>query len=213
MLKGKNDRPKKKFFYFFYIFLSQLRVGLMERLEPYGSIDEAVAHLFNLFSGNGFVSRSEVVKSAEKVWPGSGAVVGAFFDTYYDSARYGTMQLHDFAKGLAAAVLVEKNEDDASLTSDGTFFNRLMWTWDRSVELPVIQQGANFSEEACRGKAALLLSLQWMAEAGGAAVVQAFENQVGGHKGEAEMKAAGDTIMKPLNLQVNYLNCVQVSNK
>jgi hypothetical protein len=109
------------------------------------------------------------------------------------------MQHYDFAHGLSNAL---KDENKTfPLEEDAESVNRLFWIWDSEARLPVEARLGKVNLMACCQFAVLLLSMQWLADAFVAAAVQTFENQVGGHKGEAEMKAAGDTIMKPLNLQ------------
>lgn len=174
-------------------------------MEEGHSLDERIALRFNAVSGTGYISRLEVVNAAEKVWPGSAGMVGSFFDRFIDPDKRGTMRLYDFALGLSKAYAEKElssveDEDEKRIQS-------LFYVWDAVSDAPVeahLHQQEKVDVVACRQRLAFLLAMQWMSAAGTSSKVETFENQVGGHKGDAEMKAAGDTIMKPLNLQVNF---------
>ncbi len=143
--------------------------------DPSG-LDSLIAGLFFGFSGNGYVSRLEVVRAAEKAVSGSSKLVGEFFDRYFDSAqqRRGTMQLYDFAFGLGNAMV----EEQPPLEGDT---QKLFFVWDKQTQIPVLaKQQKHRDEEDNKKKFLLLLSMQWMEDAGKLAAVKTFENQVGG---------------------------------
>ncbi len=170
-------------------------------MEGEETFDSAVCRLFHSTCGNGYLSRREVVQAAVETFPGCGMAVGRFFDSFFDAKRLGTCQLYDLASGLCRAL-------DAKLEGveeAGGSWKKLVWLWDEAMDRPALARGMS-EEQKSKGeqkdRLVLLLSLQWMRELGeGTPEVETFDNQVGGHKGDAEMKAAGTTIMKPLNMQ------------
>ncbi len=178
-------------------------------MEGVETFDETVSRLFHTSCGNQYLSRREVVESAKAVFPRCGPVVGRLFDAYYDGAQVGTCRMHDLARGLSQLLLgtsqLALQGRLEEVDEEGGSWAGLTWLWDEELQRPALARTMNEAKRR-RGQKKdyllLLLSLQWVKELGEALPeVETFENQVGGHKGDAEMKAAGGTIMKPLNMQ------------
>ena len=183
-------------------------------------LGESFQHLIvdgfdRLTCSSGLLARYEFCSSLSGVLDGSNKPLEDLWSLIFDPEEVGTCQKVAFVAGMQRLLsdegFLQKNVQLCVIDQ-----TKLKYKWDQSIHLPQIRSAderERTEAQEFNDKLPLLLVLELFRF--GEIETSAFENQVGGHKGDASMMQTDDCILKPHNIQewLFYQNLMHLSNQ